>query len=39
MIQELLGLPGIFTGDAIDAAQHIESAKSDVAEIADGSGD
>ncbi len=39
MIQKFLGLARVFAGDAVYAAQHLEGAEGDVAEIADGSGD
>jgi hypothetical protein len=32
-------LASVFAGDAVYTAQHIERAKRDVAEVADGSGD
>ena len=39
VIEELLGLAGVFAGDAVGLAQDAECAEGDVFEIADGSGD
>ena len=39
VVKELLGLAGVFAGDTVGALEDIESAESDVAEIADGCGD
>ncbi len=39
VVKELLGLAGVFAGDTVGALEDIESAESDVAEIADGRGD
>ncbi|MGO9797418.1 MAG: hypothetical protein ACLPLZ_15080, partial [Terracidiphilus sp.] len=39
MIQKFLGLARVVAGDAVYAAQHLEGAEGDVAEIADRSGD
>jgi hypothetical protein len=39
MVEQLLGLTGVFAGDAVDAFENVEGAEGDVAEIADGRGD
>ena len=39
VIEEFLGLAGVFAGDAVGLAQDAEGAEGDVFEIADGSGD
>ena len=39
VVEELLGLAGVFAGDAVDALEDVEGAKGDVAEVADGGGD
>ena len=39
MVEQLLRLARVFAGDAVHAAQHVERAQRDVAEVADGSGD
>jgi hypothetical protein len=39
MIQKLLGLPGVFAGDAVYVTKNLEGAEGDVAEVADGGGD
>jgi len=36
MVEELLGLAGVFAGDAIYVTENVEGAESDVAEIAMG---
>jgi hypothetical protein len=38
MVEQLLGLAGVFAGDAIHATKHVEGAQGDVAQVADGSG-
>ena len=39
MVEELLGLAGVFAGDAVGAAKDVKGAEGDVFEIADGRGD
>ena len=39
VVEELLGLAGVFAGDAVDLLQDVEGAEGDVAEVADGGGD
>ncbi len=39
VVEEFLGLAGIFAGDAVGVLEDFEGAESDVAEIADGRGD
>ncbi len=38
MVEELLGLAGIFAGDAVHLLEDLEGAEGDVAQVADGSG-
>ena len=38
MIEQLLRLAGVFAGDAVHVAQHVQGAQGDVAQIADGRG-
>ncbi len=38
MIEKLLGLARVFTGDQVDAFQHAQGAQGDVLEVADGRG-
>ena len=39
MIEQLLSLARVFAGDAVNVAQNFKRAQSDVAKVADGSGD
>jgi hypothetical protein len=39
VVEELLGLPGVFAGDAIGGAEDAEGAEGDVLEVADGGSD
>ena len=39
VVEELLGLAGVFATDAVGAAEDVEGAEGDVAEVADGCGD
>jgi hypothetical protein len=39
VVEQLLGLAGVFAGDAIDLLENVESPQGDVTEIADGGGD
>ena len=39
VVEQLLRLAGVFAGDAVGTAQHIEGAEGDVAKVADGRGD
>ena len=36
VVEELLGLAGVFAGDAVDVAEDFKGAEGDVAEVADG---
>ena len=39
VVEELLGLAGVFAGDAVNVFENVEGAEGDVAEVADGGGD
>ena len=39
VVEQLLGLAGVFAGDAVSAPKDVKGAEGDVAEVADGSGD
>jgi hypothetical protein len=39
MVEQLLGLAGVFAGDAVNPLQHVQRAQGDVSQVADGCGD
>jgi hypothetical protein len=39
VVEQLLCLAGVFAGDPVGAAEDVEGAQGDVAEVADGGGD
>jgi len=39
VVEQFLGLAGVFAGDAVDALEDVKGAEGDVAQVADGRGD
>jgi hypothetical protein len=38
MVEQFLGLAGVFAGDAVGMLEHVEGAKGNVTQVANGSG-